>query len=256
MRRSSAIVFALALTAAAGIGTPVLADSVVIGGSNSSDVTPFGWDDGDTPQLAFQQLYGASSFGSDPILITQLTFFFDPSSSWQGDMFYVNQQLSLSTSAESHTSPGTSFAANRGADFTQVFSGTFSVGFAGGFPANPCSDCTETELTFNITPFLYDPTAGDLLLEVGAAYHYSPNADIINFVSGSSTDVAVVDNLGGFIFPEPRVRTNYGLLTEFTYGAAPQQVPEPSSLALVGVGLATLLPIGARRRLRRQRSEA
>ena len=140
VRRSSAIVFALALIAAVGIGTPVLADSVVIGGSNSSDVTPFGWDDGDTPQLAFQQLYGASSFGSDPILITQLTFFFDPSSSWQGDMFYVNQQLSLSTSAESHTSPGTSFAANRGADFTQVFSGTFSVGFAGGFPANPCSD--------------------------------------------------------------------------------------------------------------------
>jgi PEP-CTERM motif-containing protein len=246
MRRSSALVLTLVLIGPLSAASPVRAAAILIGSSNSFDVEPFGWDDGDTPSRLFQQLYAGSSFGIDPILITQLTFFLEPLS-WEGRMFYTGEQLYLSTSPQSHSSPGTSFAANRGTDFTQVFSGTFSTGFDGWLPpVLPCPECTETTLTFNITPFLYDPTAGDLLLEVAPSYHYSDNADLIYFESGSNSNVAVVDNHGGFITPEPRVRTNYGLLTQFTY--EPQVVPEPASLTLFGAGFAALLG------LRRQRS--
>jgi hypothetical protein len=248
MRRTSALIFTLVLMGTLS-ASPVRAAAIVIGSSDSRDVEPFGWDDGDTPSRLFQQLYGGNSFGTDPILITQLTFFLDPLS-WEGRMFYTGEQLFLSTSPQSHSSPSASFAANRGTDFTQVFSGAFSIGFDGWLPpVLPCPECTETTLTFNITPFLYDPTAGDLLLEVSPSYHYSDNADLIYFESGSNSNVAVVDNHGGFISPEPRIRNNYGLLTQFTY--EPHVVPEPASLTLFGAGLAALLGLRGRRRSRR-----
>jgi hypothetical protein len=50
-------------------------------------------------------------------------------------------------------------------------------------------------LTFNIMPFLYDPAAGDLLLEARQTSAVG-DTDFIAFQAGPSPDVSVIDNVG------------------------------------------------------------
>jgi hypothetical protein len=97
--------------------------------------------------------------------------------------------------------------------------------FTGGVDSNPSFTITFT------TPFTYDPTKGNLLLEVIA----SGQPNLINgFLetdgSGTSTSQAFcsVGPCSSNTFVQ-----NLGLVT--TFGTRP--LPEPGSLALLGVGL-------------------
>jgi len=116
MRLSSAVVLVVSLgLMLAGAASPAAASSIVIGGSDTYDFEPFGFDHAGYVAGAgeiFQQIYNGDAFGTAPVLIDQLTFFIDlDGPQWQGHMFYSGEQLFLSTSPQSVGSPSAAFAA-------------------------------------------------------------------------------------------------------------------------------------------------
>jgi hypothetical protein len=127
-------------------------------------------------------------------------------------------------------------------------SGLRPIRFFAGFPSNPCATCTATTLTFNFTPFLYDPTLGDLLIEVrstGGAY----DEDHIFFDAGFDAAVSSLHDRGGLFHDQIALNPGYGLKTEFAF----EPVPEPATLVLFVVGAGSALA-AQRRRLSRKRT--
>lgn len=85
----------------------------------------------------------------------------------------------------------------------------------------------------------FQPATMNLLLSNGAAYSFTPTSmadSYLGFVSDVAITSLIVSSAGG-----------YASLDNLTVGDAPSQVPEPASLALVGLGLAGALV--SRRRL-------
>jgi hypothetical protein len=108
----------------------------------------------------YQQVYSNSAFlayGSSDL--TAVTFYVDPSGLQSGSHSLTTPtfSISLSTTSKSVGALDLSFANNIGANNTTVFSGTFSVTNATPGESIP--------LSFT-TPFLYDPTLGNLLLTI------------------------------------------------------------------------------------------
>jgi hypothetical protein len=127
--------------------------------------------------------------------------------------------IGLSTTSKRIATLSSNYADNESADFTQVFSGTIDY--------TPLSTNTF-DLTFDISPFTYDPGAGNLLLDV-----------VINSETGSSGDQILFDaNRGALSMARvfnfagdgaPTVQPEYGLVTQFQTSVA---TPEPSTLSL------------------------
>jgi len=114
-------------------------------------------------------LYDSSHFTAAPtpvtapILITTLKWRAnDVSTSWSGGT-YNNATVRLATAAVDYTAASTNWAANVGPDVTTVYTGpvTVSAGTGAGFGVPGPYHVTIT-LT---TPFLYDPYAGDLVVD-------------------------------------------------------------------------------------------
>ena len=122
---------------------------------NSNNIIPF---DFGTTSLRYQQRTSASEFGalSDPSYIEAIAFRRDASSiPWPAFNFnYSSITLGLSTLTSSMTN---NFAANRGSDFTVVYSGSLNVSV-------PAVTIGSGPNRFNFvisfqTPFLFDPSA-------------------------------------------------------------------------------------------------
>jgi hypothetical protein len=203
---------------------------------------------GDTSQFNFwpannigmrwQQVYDDSFFGSSAVTINSLAFFaMDTGTISYGSSFLVR----LSTTATEPGSLSTTFNNNLGADLTTVFSGPVTL--------------VSVQNTWNTiaftTPFDYDPSLGNLLVEIShdpavsgvslhmMAYQQTPigleRVAFDSFGSGSSLTQGV-----SFGFGE--------LVTRFDVSAASATVPEPSSfVSLIGLGLSFL---GLRKRRR------
>ena len=88
------------------------------------------------------------------------------------------------------------------------------------------------------TPFLYNPTLGNLLFDVDVTTTLGRAA----FDAGNSPDTGRLFNLGGngAVTPGP----NFGLVTRFDVTA----VPEPATISLVGIGVLGMLVAKYRRR--------
>jgi hypothetical protein len=82
-----------------------------------------------------------------------------------------------------------------------------------------------------ITPFTYTPANGNLLLDVVI----NSSGNNVGFVFGDSPDTSRVYNSAGS--GAPTADPDRGLETQFTV----QAVPEPSSIALLGLGTLGLL---------------
>src|SRR5262249_38763059 len=144
----------------------------------------------------------------------------------------LNLTLGLSTTSATPGSPGTNYAANKGPDFTTVFSGTKTFTGAGN---------GTFDLQFPITPFTYDPSKGNLLLDV--VINSSTGGGVFFFFGASPDTGRIFNNGGSGAATADPLR---GLETRFTVGAA--AVPEPATLAVFGVLAAGAF--GVRRRLK------
>ena len=228
---------ASALLFVIGFAAPAEATLITIGSDTGQpNAFPFGAPPGTSfPYLGeYQQIYAATAFDG-PIIIWEVAFASSAATLPKSisDTFI----LSLGTTSTSPSAPGNSYSANKGADFTQVFTGTIT--------ANLAHNNTFDFVIPLTTLFTYNPLNGNLLLDVFVISETStPNALAAGFANGPSTDVGKILNFGGT--GNPTGVKNSGLLTQFSV----HSVPEPASLLLLGIGAVALIGLRARRRSR------
>lgn len=198
----------------------------------------------------YQQVYAAAAFATAPIqTITALSFGTVPFGNI-GDPIpqTITFTLSLSTTSAGPQTLSTDFAANRGADFTQVFSGTLTY--------TPSRSLT-VDLTIPTSTFVYDSSMGNLLMDInvssGAGYIGAPPPPAVdNFfavdTSGSVMGRVFLERPFGPGGPANPTVDGIGLVTEFgsSPGSIIAPVPEPGSLVLVAVGLGALVVVRRR----------
>jgi PEP-CTERM motif len=226
-----AFVAVLALT----LSMPAYATSITIGAPpdpSSGNCFPF---DGSGcgvpgPGDRYQQVYHNTLFGGSPLLITSVDFFntqFSPGNNAPSATFNVH----LSTTSRAVNALDTvTFANNVGADDLLAFSGT--IGGVGSIVGG----VLHISLT---TPFLYNPVAGNLLLDMFRTSASTGDSVFFDARSGTfGTDSSRAHNYGsGF--------ESFGLVTRFNADAT---VPEPATLVLVCSGLALVRRVRARRK--------
>ncbi len=206
----------LALVALLGVSTPTLASTTVNYGSPSpsaiNNTAP-----SSTPTL--QTVYSHTLFGSSPVVISAIDLFL-------GNTSIPNTQtytITLSTSANPVGSLSSTFANNLGAD-----AATFYTGVPGA-PAYP-----GTWVSFSGTDFLYDPNLGDLLVQIT---HPIGDDRIYSSYEGATADAQQVytfidDSTTGTV-SDP----GYAMATRFTFNTSVGAVPEPSTWAMMLLGL-------------------
>ena len=192
---------------------------------------PFGCD----YSTEYQQVYTSSLFPG-PYQITGLEFF-NTQDNTGSVLNSGSVAISLSTTPADWNTLSSTYSNNIGANNTLVFSGT--IGGPWSFPGT---------LTFNFsTPFLYDPAAGNLLMDVqtslsgGNGVFFDTNG-LNNFgFNGNNFMGRVYNYFGG---STGNVDNGYGLETDFV--GAP--LPEPSSVELLLSVLSAALFFANRRR--------
>lgn len=182
----------------------------------------------------YQQVFESSQFGamSGPEFITEIAFRRD------GDNFvlpfsysFSNIVIGLSTTSAAPDALSGNFSANQGSDFTVVHSGGLTLSSASSGSGGPQPFDIVISLT---TPFLYDPSAGNLLFDWQnfSSEDFFPLGQLdAVFLSGDSVsrmyELSASASFG--------LSDTLGLIAQFTTTAA---VPEPATLALLGLGLA------------------
>ena len=218
------------------------ADSVIAGGGGATTFLNFPFGGTNTYQGEYQQIYSSSVF-SGPFAISSVAFqsITTPASGGSGTSGTVDVSLSLSTTGASVDAPSTTYADNRGADFTTVFSGSITYTAVNG----------TFDLVFPTTAFTFNPSQGNLLvdLDIISASTVGGNVPFLGGVGPSSPAVSRVYTFGGTQGTTVMTDT-LTLLTEFN-GAA---VPEPSSMVLGGIAVAIGLVVGKLRSSRVARS--
>jgi hypothetical protein len=194
---------------------------LVIGGNNGPP-NAFPW----TSYLGeYAQIYASSAFAGEGLFrITDIAF--STTDNTMGLTRTFDFSIGLSTTSALPGNPPTDYAAIRGPDFTNVLSGTRTFTESSNF---------SFDLVFHLmTPFTYDPSLGNLALDV--VINSSEGGGIF-FQFGDSTDTGRTYNNNGDPTMAHVSDPNRGLLTQFTG----DPVPEPSTLALAGVAGAALL---------------
>jgi hypothetical protein len=144
-------------------------------------------------------------------------------------------RIDLSTTAAAPDALSTTFASTVGLDNTIVFGG------AGGAPlalssafTGPAGGTKAFDIVINLTtPFHYNPALGNLLLDVRNFGGGTTTTFDAQTTSGDPVSRAVT-TFSGVNSATADLNDTIGLVTRFTTTAA---VPEPSTLALTGLGM-------------------
>ena len=203
------------------LASPAFAAGVVIGTAQGGNCYPFTCNDSGTSvgqSIDYQQIYSASAF-SGPLTITSLTFY-QTLAGLAGPVLSGTYDITLGTT----TSPLGSIYPVSGTGIA-----TFFDGHLGG-------PVVGHQLTIAGTAFSYDPSKGNLLLDVTVTNQANvPNNGQNGYMdadlSGSQMTRAyrVAGNASG-------TNDSTALVTGFNVTSS--KVPEPASLALLGIGLA------------------
>lgn len=188
----------------------------------------------------YQQVYAASQFASlvAPLFITQIAFRSDGLQEGAFSFTIANIQINFSTTPAGPDGLSTTLSNNVGSDDTIVFSGPLSLftSTSGQPVPRPFDFAVPLQ-----TPFLYNPDAGNLLLDVrnfsgGGPFWLFDN----QHTGGDPVSRVWVELPGSTPF---LVVDTIGMVTQFTATL----VPEPGTLLLVGAGLSGLATWRARR---------
>ncbi|WP_125205820.1 hypothetical protein [Capsulimonas corticalis] len=220
---------------------------VVIGAPYLGNYAPFGTSGGAQSHYAagceYQQIYPHNTFYSvsyKPVIINQISFASERAD-FAGNQPKINVAtyhvtLSFSNTSSSLSAPSTIFDENKGSNFTQVFSGDLSTTLKGD---------GSFDLNFPTSPFLYDPSKGNLLFDVFINADTDSTGDAgFDFTTGAFSRVAKVGgdpNLDTYAHPD-------GLVTQFR--VIPATVPEPTapvSFAIGVLGLSAMLCVSRKR---------
>lgn len=180
----------------------------------------------------YQQVYGASDFSSlgGPELITQILFRPDAQSGSAFSSTLPNVQIDLSTTAAAPDALSPTFASNVGANDTVVYSGPLSLSSAF---TGPAGGPKNFDIVINLaTPFLYNPLAGNLLLDVRNFGGGSTTQFDAEFLTGDPSSRAFSLSSNGVNSTTGTLDTG-ALVTEFRFTPAVADVPEPSSWLLL-----------------------
>ena len=184
----------------------------------------------------YQQVYDATEFSalSGPAEITKILFRPDvvghAFSSTLSDI-----RIDLSTTSASAGGLSSTFASNVGADDTIVYGGAAgsSLSLSSSF-TGPSGGPKAFDIAINLTtPFLYDPSQGNLLLDVrnfGGGFTTPFDAET---TSGSTVSRAATFRTGNVSSSTADFTDSEGLVTEFEF-RTPTATPEPSAWLLLG----------------------
>jgi hypothetical protein len=182
---------------------PATADVTIGLPANSANCEPFGCNYvGD-----YQQVYTSSQFPGT-VTITEIRFFNTIFDSGVTTMNSGNWDIYLSTTTADWNTLAVDYSQNIGPDNTEVFSGNlYQTWVFGNTLSIPLS-----------TPFTYDPSKGNLLMDVRADNNSTGHNYAIFFDAKSGTQI-MSRGLGGSY-----VDYGYGLVTEFVTSPVLQAV--------------------------------
>ncbi len=222
------------------VPVPVAADAIVPGSlaaveGNTNNGFPFNVFNHSFLSMRYQQVYAASEFGLDPIYIEAMLFRPDSDTGNAFSTSFTSVQVNLSTTPLGPDTLSPTFAANVGPNDTIVRSGALTLSSADvAVPGN--TRAFDVLIPFT-TPFLYNPSLGNLLLDVRLITDIaSTQFDAHNLVGDSVSRVYA----GGSTSTTGTTDT-LGLVTMFQTSAV-NAVPDPaSSLSLIMMGIGGLL---------------
>ncbi len=229
----------IAACSAVAISASAFAQSTVVAPAGFATTDGSAIADGpiDDPGDRFQQVYSGSFF-SEPVTITEIQFraansenAFRPNSITASDVLI---QLSTTGSAANAAGIAAAYDLNVGSDVQTVFDGPITLDRGG----SNASGSQPFEYGFVLeTPFVFDPSMGNLLLDVSVPTGASVTLGT-GFGALESFD-AVVDqpDLDGIASKTGEFgAVSTGLVTQFTT----TPVPEPT-LALAGLAAGTVM---------------
>lgn len=202
---------------------------------NFFDQTP----PGSARPLRLLYIYDASQFAelSGPALLTAYTFRHDIDPGPSGPRT-VEAQIYASTTTRPVTGLSTVFDDNIGPNNTLVFSGTLTWQTA-NLPG--AGNTRQFDIVNQLmTPFLYDPSAGNLALDLR---YISTSGSAVRFDADTSPTINRLIGLGSATATTGAILGS-GLVTQFTF----QHVPAPSTFMLTSLGALGLLGGAWRRR--------
>lgn len=224
MLRLLAVTYTL-LAVTVGASDPAVGGLLIGGPATGGFSVPF------AGGLRYQQIYNSDEFTTGPVSIIGITFF--DTIDTGGEIDKTTYFITLSTSAKAVNGLSTVFADNRGADEQLFFNAILSGNLAG------------SELNIIGTPFNYNPSNGNLLLEIVKADDPEP--------SGMGFAISMDSSNGGSAGTFSLLRSaeadgsnavaenNFGLVTRFEIEPT-AIISEPSTVTLAG--LAALLLSG------------
>ena len=251
------------LAMAIGIATGGAARADVVVAPNANAATP-GTTDNRFPFLTggmrYQQVYAASQFAlptAGPKLLSEIDFRNGVFVNQAFSSTISNIQISLSTVSLAPDSLSSTFASNIGADATQVYNGSLTLSSTNA--AGPGgTHAFDIAIVFQ-TPFLYDPSAGNLLLDVKniSGANSAVGSDFFDAVNSPTDSVSRVFGAEGSPNATTGSPDTLGLISQFRFTTTAAAVPEPSQIALTALASAIFgVPALLRRRARKQGNAA